>query len=90
MSEVYLTPEQVRNLLNYRNRQSVYNNIHNKTFVLGVHYFKPTPKKILFKASAIKDWVEGSSSISDNPSEKSTSSDSPLQSVKQSMLRINI
>lgn len=89
MSEVYLTPEQVGDLLNYRT-QSVYNKIHNKTFVLGVHYFKPTPKKVLFKASAIKAWVEGSSSISENHPVSSSTPDSPSQPEKQSLLRINI
>ena len=39
--------------------QSIYNMIHKGTFVLNKHYFKPTPKKILFKWSAVKLWLEG-------------------------------
>ena len=39
--------------------QSIYNMIHNGTFVLNKHYFKPTPKKILFKWDAVKQWIEG-------------------------------
>ena len=39
--------------------QSIYNMIHKNTFILNQHYFKPTPKKILFKWSAVKLWLEG-------------------------------
>jgi len=39
--------------------QSIYNMIHKGTFVLNKHYLKPTPKKILFKWTAVKQWLEG-------------------------------
>jgi len=38
-------------------KQSLYNLIHRGTFILGKHYLKPTPKKILFKWSKIRKWM---------------------------------
>ena len=38
--------------------QTIYNFIHDGKFILGKHYLKPTPKKILFKWSEIKQWME--------------------------------
>ncbi len=43
--------------------QSIYNMIHKGTFVLNKHYLKPTPKKILFKWTAVKQWLEGDTSM---------------------------
>jgi predicted DNA-binding transcriptional regulator AlpA len=37
--------------------QTIYNFIHEAKFILGKHYLKPTPKKILFKWSAIREWM---------------------------------
>ncbi len=37
--------------------QTIYNFIHEEKFILGKHYLKPTPKKILFKWSAIEEWM---------------------------------
>ena len=37
--------------------QTIYNFIHLGKFILGKHYLKPTPKKILFKWSGIKEWM---------------------------------
>ena len=37
--------------------QTIYNFIHEGKFILGKHYLKPTPKKILFKWSEIKAWM---------------------------------
>ena len=37
--------------------QTIYNFIHEEKFILGKHYLKPTPKKILFKWSEIKEWM---------------------------------
>jgi predicted DNA-binding transcriptional regulator AlpA len=38
-------------------QQTIYNFIHLGKFILGKHYLKPTPKKILFKWSEIKEWM---------------------------------
>jgi predicted DNA-binding transcriptional regulator AlpA len=37
--------------------QTIYNFIHDGKFIAKKHYLKPTPKKILFKWSAIKEWM---------------------------------
>jgi len=37
--------------------QTIYNFIHEEKFILGKHYLKPTPKKILFKWSEIQSWI---------------------------------
>lgn len=52
--------------------QTIYNFIHEGKFILGKHYLKPTPKKILFKWSAIQEWmgectkVQGPTDITDS------------------------
>lgn len=56
--EQYLTVKELSERLRLA-RQTIYNMIHKKSFVLNQHYFKPTPKKILFKWSAMKNWLEG-------------------------------
>ena len=43
--------------------QTIYNFIHEKKFILGEHYLKPTPKKILFKWSEIQIWMGESTGI---------------------------
>jgi len=54
--EDYLTVDELSSKIKY-SKQSVYNLIYRKTFILGKHYFKPTPKKILFKGAAIQAWI---------------------------------
>lgn len=54
----YLSVKELSSLTGYK-IQSIYNMIHKKTFILNQHYFKPTPKKILFKLTAVKQWIEG-------------------------------
>lgn len=44
-------------------RQTIYNMIYKNIFVLNHHYFKPSPKKILFKWSAVKIWLKGNHSV---------------------------
>ena len=56
--EDYLTVDELSAKIKY-SKQSLYNLIYKKIFVLGKHYFKPTPKKILFKWSEIQAWIEG-------------------------------
>jgi hypothetical protein len=56
--EDYLTVDELSSKIKY-SKQSLYNLIYKKTFILGKHYFKPTPKKILFKWAAIQAWIEG-------------------------------
>ncbi len=56
--EEYLTVDELSSKIKY-SKQSLYNLIYKKTFILGKHYYKPTPKKILFKWSAVQEWIEG-------------------------------
>ena len=56
--EQYLTVRELSERLKLA-RQTIYNMIHKRDFILNRHYFKPTPKKILFKWSAMKNWLEG-------------------------------
>jgi predicted DNA-binding transcriptional regulator AlpA len=55
-TEEYLTVPELSARIKF-SRQSLYNLIHKRTFVLGKHFLKPTPKKILFKWSAIQSWM---------------------------------
>ena len=45
-------------------KQTLYNMIHKKIFVLGYHYIKPTPKKVLFRSEAMLEWL-GESNVSE-------------------------
>ena len=54
--EEYLTVRELSDKIKF-SKQSLYNLIHRGTFILGKHYLKPTPKKILFKWSAIRKWM---------------------------------
>jgi len=55
-TEEYLTVPELSARIKF-SRQSLYNLIHKRTFVLGKHFLKPSPKKILFKWSAIQSWM---------------------------------
>ena len=54
--EEYLTVDELSARIKF-SRQSLYNLIHKGTFILGKHYLKPTPKKVLFKWSEILIWI---------------------------------
>ena len=54
--EEYLTVRELSDKIKF-SKQSLYNLIHRGTFILGKHYLKPTPKKILFKWSKIRKWM---------------------------------
>ena len=54
--EEYLTVDELSARIKY-SKQSLYNLIHKDSFVLGKHYLKPSPKKILFKWSQIREWM---------------------------------
>ena len=59
--EEYLTVKELSERIKLA-KQTIYNMIHKKEFVLNKHYYKPKAKIILFKWSAIEKWLEG-----DNP-----------------------
>ena len=54
--EEYLTVEELGERIKYK-KQSIYNKIYKGVFVLGKHFLKPSPKKILFKWSEILKWL---------------------------------
>ena len=54
--EEYLTVSELAARIKY-STQTIYNFIYTKKFVLGIHYFKPTKKKILFVWSAVEKWL---------------------------------
>ena len=59
MSE-FLTTKELSNMIKMA-PQTIYNKIHKNEFQLGIHYLKPSRKKILFKKSAIMNWLNGDS-----------------------------
>ena len=52
----YLTVNELSARIKF-SKQSLYNLIHKRSLVLGKHYLKPTPKKILFKWSEVQIWM---------------------------------
>ena len=52
----YLTVNELSARIKF-SKQSLYNLIHKGSLVLGKHYLKPTPKKILFKWSEVQIWM---------------------------------
>ncbi|PKN62636.1 MAG: hypothetical protein CVU57_23595 [Deltaproteobacteria bacterium HGW-Deltaproteobacteria-15] len=82
--EEYLTVDELSARIKF-SKQSLYNLIHRGAFVLGKHYLKPTPKKVLFKWSEVKHWIGDASS----PNDGSTSNASNTNAAGQRCL-INI
>jgi hypothetical protein len=91
--EEYLTVDELGARIKF-SRQSLYNLIHRGTFILGKHYLKPTPKKILFKWSEIKVWMgEPTSPVVKNNSCGTENSDSlrlssPKKDIHLSSIKI--
>ena len=56
--EEYLTVKELSERIKLA-KQTIYNMIHKKEFVLNKHYYKPKAKIILFKWSAIEKWLKG-------------------------------
>ena len=52
----YLTVEELSQRIKF-SRQTIYNLIYKKVFILNKHYLKPRPKKILFIWSAVREWM---------------------------------
>ena len=63
--EEYLTVQEIGKRIKF-SKQSIYNLIYKKKFILGVHYLKPTPKKILFVWSEVEKWLR---QTADEPAE---------------------
>jgi len=71
LTEEYLTVPELSARIKF-SRQTLYNLIHKRTFVLGKHFLKPTPKKILFKWSEIRSWLGESGCLVDKNVSEST------------------
>lgn len=57
MTERYLDTKELCEIIKYR-PQSIYNLINKGELVLGIHYLKPSSRKLLFIYSAILEWME--------------------------------
>ena len=55
--EEYLTVAELSKRIKF-SKQSIYNLINKKIFIMGKHYLKPRPKKILFMWSGVMAWME--------------------------------
>ena len=92
--EEYLTVKELSDKIRF-SRQSLYNLIHKGTFVLGKHYLKPTPKKVLFKWTEIRGWMGESlhsqqTHVTKNDSFESASESSDGFAIKKPPSLINI
>ncbi len=55
--EEYLTVAELSEKIKF-SRQTIYNLISKKVFEINKHFIKPRPKKILFRWTAVKAWME--------------------------------
>jgi len=91
--EEYLTVDELSSKIKF-SKQSLYNLIYKKTYIMGKHYFKPTPKKILFKWSEIQAWIERPSNTNnetfvDEPTIKNPDNQTqPAQDTPKSSINI--
>ena len=82
LMEEYLTATELAVRIKF-SRQTLYNLIYKGSFVLGKHYLKPTPKKLLFKWSEIQKWM-GDSEDLDNIGAKAVSQEAAPNYEKDS------
>lgn len=69
--EEYLTVDELGARIKF-SKQTLYNMIHNGSFILGKHYLKPTHKKVLFKWSEILAWMGEDADSGEKPNAKET------------------
>ena len=92
--EEYLTVKELSEKIKF-SRQSLYNLIHQGTFVLGKDYLKPTPKKVLFKWTEIREWMgeplhSHKTNVDQNDSFQPASGSSDCSAIKKPSSLINI
>jgi predicted DNA-binding transcriptional regulator AlpA len=63
--EIYLTTEELSERMKFA-QQTLYNHIHEKVFQQGVHFIKPSRKKILWIWPEIEKWLLEKSSGGQN------------------------
>lgn len=76
-TEEYLTVEELSQRIKF-SKQTIYNLIYKKEFILKKHYLKPRPKKILFIWTAVKEWMENPSD-DPTPEIKSSQDNDPIK-----------
>jgi len=76
-----LTMEELCERIKYK-RQSIYNLIYKKKLLLGIHFHKPSRKKLLFKWSAMSDWIGDDPTFPFNPNAVSNSNDGKSNNKK--------
>ncbi|MGD0236996.1 MAG: hypothetical protein ABSC55_20985 [Syntrophorhabdales bacterium] len=62
--EEYLTVAELSRRIKF-SRQTIYNMISTKKFVKGLHYVKPSRKKVLFTWSNTRAWLEDHNTSAD-------------------------
>ena len=86
--EEYLTVKELSARIKF-SRQTLYNLIHKGTFILGKHYLKPTPKKVLFKWSEIMAWMAMDSHSTDSEADILTKvGEKTIQAFPKSLINI--
>ena len=66
--EEYLTVAELSKRIKF-SRQTIYNMISARKFVKGVHYVKPSRKKVLFTWSNTRTWLENRDARADQHDE---------------------
>ena len=86
--EEYLTVDELSARIKY-SKQGLYNLIHKRILILGMHYLKPTPKNVLFKWCAIKEWLGESPSAEkvESVAERSDTATPPAKIVQVNSTR---
>ena len=84
--EEYLTVKELSDKIKF-SKQSIYNLIHKGILVLGKHYLKPTPKKVLFKWTEIREWMGEPPHSEENPDAKTHSFESAYDSSDGSAIK---
>jgi hypothetical protein len=58
--EIYLTTKELSKFIK-ESEGTIRNRVYKKEFIEGVHYIKPTPRKLLFIPNAIDVWLHRNS-----------------------------
>ncbi len=84
--EDFLTVKELSERIKY-SRQTLYNLICKRQFILGKHYIKPTPKKVLFKWSEVEKWLEKTPDIKSTIETKPEEGEAIKNSLKRSVMK---
>ena len=79
MDEKYLSMEELLEISKYK-KQSIYNLINRGVFIKGVHFLKPSSRKLIFRHSAIMNWLGVTEAII-NPEETPEGDKNPFINI---------